>query len=251
MVKKLKVMDVELNHFSLRESFLIIEKYMKDSHMSTVRLVTMEQLAMAGQDGDVKESLTDTDLCIIEDEAILQAAGASPDPFGQDVDAHRFFEELLRRMVVLNKSVYLAGYDPDKVSAFKEYLSREYKHLNIIGYGVVSDDSQENENLINEINTVLPDVVLSILKSPVQDRFLNSHKDQIYTKVWVGLGSDESYAKSDGFFKRIWRKKIESRIFHYQVERYRTQKMREESKREMMEKNRMDHKDKESCDDKP
>lgn len=220
MVKKLNVMGIALDYYPMRESLLLIEKFFKDSAMNIVRLVNMEQMVMAGSDDAVREALENTELPVIADRAIFEAAGVEVPVRLGETSHTDFFTEFMRRIYRANRSVYLIGDSRDSLDAFQNYLKEEYKHLNVIGATVVGENDVEMEKVVNDINIVLPDVVMSILPSPQQDYFLNRHFRQIYAKVWLGLSDDRRIAKKSGKIRRFWREHIESRLFHIHVNRF-------------------------------
>ena len=77
-------------------------------------------------------------------------------------------------------------------------LGRFGKHvayqLNELGHEVMAVD--ENENLVNEINIVSPDVIASFLPSPAQEKFLLHNREKLLMNLWYGIGNNKFMGKS-------------------------------------------------------
>ena len=57
----------------------------------------------------------------------------------------------------------------------------------IAGSYVADNSSGDPEVIVNEINSVMPDVVLSMMDQPFQEEFLYEQKPKIGAKLWFGL----------------------------------------------------------------
>ena len=47
---------------------------------------------------------------------------------------------------------------------------------------------RSEEEIINEINSLEPDCILSVLPSPKQEEFIKDNKSYINARVWMGCG---------------------------------------------------------------
>ena len=44
------------------------------------------------------------------------------------------------------------------------------------------------EAVINDMNATTPDVIISVLPSPMQEQFLYEHRDKMNANIWYGIG---------------------------------------------------------------
>ena len=56
------------------------------------------------------------------------------------------------------------------------------------GWAVLPRDSGLEESIINEINSVEPDCILSVLPYPAQESFISDAKALLNARVWIGFG---------------------------------------------------------------
>lgn len=220
MVRKINVMGLELDNYSIRESLNIIDNFLKDAALSYVQMVSMELLMMSESDENVKTALEQSDLTIIGDKAILEAADVSRMQRINETENSNFFVELLKRLHRGNHSVYILGDTQSDIDKLREFLSENFEHLHVVGDAIVDDDSSAYEKIVNDINIVLPDVVLSIISSPEQEAFLCAHGKHICAKLWYGAGSQKPVSRKSRGIRRLLRSLIGARIFHHKVNQF-------------------------------
>ena len=231
-MKKLNVLGIELNNYGIFEAVETIGRFLNEDGAYTVRLVTMEQLVLASGDEQVRMALETADIAVIEDRAILEEAGEYSPMRYTELRTRDFFTELIRRIHRVNRSIYLVGPDEESVTAFRQFLEENYKHISIAGVGTISENDSENEKTINDMNMVLPEVVLSISESPQQDYFYESYRSQIYAKVWIGLGGNKPGRTSEGVIARFFREQVLSRLFRLHAGRIESEQTVKETEEE-------------------
>ena len=76
--------------------------------------------------------------------------------------------------------------------------------------------------VVNEINASTPDVVISILPSPMQEHFLLENKDKLSANLWYGMGTMEFSDTKKGILSvlqgLIRKNKLKKRIHSYSEE---------------------------------
>ena len=56
----------------------------------------------------------------------------------------------------------------------------------------------EAESLVNAINSETVDVILSLLPSPTQEKFLLDNKDKLSANLWYGIGDNKFGLRGKG-----------------------------------------------------
>ncbi len=220
MIKKISVMGMELDNYSNRESLSVIEGFLKDTAMNYVQMVNMELLILAESDENVKNALSDADLTIVGDKAILEAAGAVRLQRINETENGNFFVDFLKKLYRSGYGVYLVGDTQADIDSLEKFLSENFEHLRIMGSATLCDDASEGEKLVNDINIVLPDVIISAASSPRQEIFLNNHKSQICAKLWYAAGAGKPHNRKTYGIRKFMRRVISSRIFHHRVNKF-------------------------------
>lgn len=213
-------MGIELDNYSIRESLLIMEKFLNDTALNTVQMVNMELLALADTDPLVKEALSQCEFTVIGDRAILETAGVTSGQHLGEIDNKSFFVEFMKRIYRSNRSIYLIGQTQDEIDKFKKYLIDNFEHLKIVGEYAIDDCTPEYDDVVNDINIIMPDIILSVIPSPLQEKFLMEHKNKMCARLWYGMGTDGPHDRRSLKTRKLWRKVIGSKLFHHRVTRY-------------------------------
>ena len=220
MVKKLDILGISLDNYTVREAMLRIEACWNNTIMSTVETISMDTLVKAQADELVKNCIENLDLAIICDKEILKAAGIVSSQRMKETVENEFPKEFLRRAARNKRTAYLLGESGEQVGLLQGYLNENYERIKIAGVYALSECDGDYDTVINEINIATPDVILSVLSTPTQEYFLKEHKEKLNAKIWYGLGTNYTgrQGKSEvaGFAKRL----IQKGILHTHLLRY-------------------------------
>ncbi len=231
MSKKLAILGMELDNYTVREAMLKVEVYLNSAVMNTVETVSMETLVAAQADEELKACLESLDLAVIQDTEILEAAGEGSPQRMRETAEREFQREFLKCASRNNRTVYLLGDTSDQVDALREFLGiggarRSGSHLpagriKVAGSYALADCEGDYDKVSNEINSAGADIILSVVPSPVQERFLAENKEKLNAKIWYGMG--DSYAvgaDSLGLFglaRRLFQKiRMKSMMLRYE-----------------------------------
>lgn len=220
MIKKIEILGMNLDNYTVREAMLQVEVYLNNTIMNTIENISMEMLVKAQNDEILKECIEQLDLAIINDKEILKAAGVISAQRMRETADNEFFKEFMKRIVRNNKTVYLLGNTSTQIGELQGFLAENYTKLKISGVYAVEDCTGDFDNIINEINIAEPDVIFSVLTTPQQEYFLKENLEKLNAKIWYGLG--QNYARKRGvsevadFAKKLVHKgMLHSMLSHY------------------------------------
>lgn len=220
MVKKLEILGIKLNNYTVREAMLKIEVCWNNTIMSTVETISMDTLVKAQSDELVKSCIENLDLAIICDKEILKAAGLVSTQRMKETVENEFMKEFLRRAVRNRRTVYLLGETEEQIELLREFLDEKYERIKIAGIYALSACNGDYDNVINEINIATPDAILSVIPTPEQEYFLKEHKEKLNAKIWYGLGGDFAGRQGKSEVAGFARKLIQKGILHTRLMRY-------------------------------
>ena len=203
MIKKINVVGIQLDNYTVREMIMNVERMLSDNIFECIQEVDMDTLSLASNDEQVKEMLDSLTYTIISDVGILRAAGVETMQRKHEIEEHDFFYELFKRLDRNHKTVFVLGDSQAAVDEAEEFLKELFDQLEIVGKGVFDETNGTDEGVVNEINIATPEVVLSFLPSPVQEKFFFRNKDKISTILWYGIGSGKFLAKRTGIIGKI------------------------------------------------
>ncbi len=220
MIKKIEILGMNLDNYTVREAMLQVEVYLNNTEMNTIENISMEMLVKAQNDEILKECIEKLDLAIINEKEILKAAGVVSAQRMRETVENEFFKEFMKRIVRNNKTSYLLGNTSTQVGELQGFLAEEYPKLKISGVSALEECTGDFDNIINEINIAEPDVIFSILTTPEQEKFLKENVEKFNAKVWYGLG--QNYARKRGVSEvaDFAKKLIHKGMLHSMLSRY-------------------------------
>lgn len=216
MIKKMELLGIEIDNYTVREAMLKVETYLNNTVMNTIEAISMEMLVQAEENETLKDCIEGLDLAIINEKEILRAAGVNSPQRERETVERQFFKEFMKRIIRNEQTVYLFGATQQSVEMLETFLLEDYANLKIVGKFAIEDCIGDFDGVVNEINIVSPDVIFSVIPAPEQEYFLMENKGKMNAKVWYGLGSN--YARKRGFsrftsqIKRIMHKGMLNRM---------------------------------------
>ncbi|MEZ6047695.1 MAG: WecB/TagA/CpsF family glycosyltransferase [Planctomycetaceae bacterium] len=105
-------------------------------------------------------------------------------------------------------SYYLLGSDTETVQKAADYAARMFPGWKQAGYhhGFIKDDVARHA-AINQINACKPDIVLVGMGNPLQEKWIEEYKDQLQTKVCLGIGGLFDYWADNVSRAPLWVRK--------------------------------------------
>lgn len=219
MIKTIDVAGIRLDNYTVREAIMNLEREMSDQGFHTIEEVNTDTLMLAASDDTVRRALMALEHTVISENSILEAVGASNYQRKHEIEHHDFFYELMKRMERGRKRIYLIGDTQERTDAMLACIAQQYPRCQLVGSAMLEGWDGTTDAVINDINAATPDVVISILPSPQQERFLLENKDKLFANLWYGMGTMRLAGEKKGivgFFRKYIRMhKLEKQIHSY------------------------------------
>ena len=228
MIKTIDFAGIVLDNYSVRETIMNVEKNMSDQGFHTIEEVNMDTLMQAETDEVIKDALQMAEHTVIAEAGILDAVGAGSYQRRHEIEHHDFFYELMKRIERNHKTLFVIGDSMERVEQMCERISDSYPKCDIVGMEALDECSGATDAVINEINALAPDVVLSIIPSPQQEHFLMENREKISAELWYGLGKIELGKKRSRLALKIHKlirtHKLEKQLIRHSDEQEEKQK---------------------------
>ena len=220
MLKKLDILGLKLDNYTVREAMLNVETYLNTDMMNTIETISMRMIEQAGGDEVMHNALQELDLAVIGEKEILTAAGAASSQRIRETVENEFFHEFMKRLIRNKKTVYLLGESTAEVEHLQAFLRDEYEKIRIVGQYAMETCTGDLDAVVNAVNMETPDVIFSVLPSPYQEHFLEDNRGKLSARVWYGLGehyaADEKRHSPVRWMRRIIRRrKLTNRLNQY------------------------------------
>lgn len=219
MKKKIQILGLEIDNYSVREAILLAESYLNGNSVSTIETVSMKMLTDAENYEVVGHAVREMDLTIIGEKEILLAAEITTPQRLKETTEHEFAHEFMKRVVRNRRKVYLLGEKAEHIDLLKDFLEEKYNKMLIVGDSALEECQGDYENIINQVNGEAADVLISILPTPLQEEFLMEYKNKMGVKVWYGMG-DYTVLRTESVLKKFVRSFFHRHTLRKRIEQY-------------------------------
>ena len=216
-MQKINILGVALTDYSLKESLVLLEDYTKNGRLNTILYITPPVLILAGQDEEEKNCIETMDLTLCGDADLLRVAEIDSPSRTYEVANRVFLKEFLRRMVCDRRKVYLLGESEEDIETLRRELESFQNGLLFSGSSVMTEDTHE---IINRINDVAPAAIISRLSPGKQEKYMAEFKPLANAEVWLGISKDMVLGAAKEPFRNKIMGKIYKKIFRSRMNRF-------------------------------
>ena len=206
-MQKVTIQGISLYTGPAYETASIAESFLEENMLHVIGEITSRTLSAARTDEKIKRHLEQLDLAVISEVSVLRAADADTPMLVQEVKSRTFFHTFFERLEKDGRHLYLLSDDREKLELLKSYLDETFPTLARIGEGVLEEQVDDEDQIVNEINAAAADVVLSVIDSPAAEHFFEEQSRKLGIRLWYEIGDFEKMYKkihqSSSFFKRI------------------------------------------------
>lgn len=198
MIKKIDIMGIELDNYTVREAVMQVDTFMSNDLLNTIECISMQTLIEADNDPVVREVIASLDLAVIGEKEIIKAAGVETMQRLQETEENDFCFEFFKRAERNKKSVFLLGETEHKLMDAKREIKEAFPKLVLAGEYALENCVGNLEAVINEMNATTPDIIVSVLPTPLQEHFFAEHKDKMSATIWYGMGEFGIHGRKHG-----------------------------------------------------
>jgi len=199
--------DLHVTNFLNKESFfsrfaaLVLESKKNDSKKSpeqgpAVSLTyNVFSANLAHQNPAFKSILQRADILRCDGVGALMASRMVKDPIHTRLTNADYFPEMLEYLASRNLTVFLIGGKPGVAEAALKKLETMVRFHSVVGvhHGYIHQDEALNQEAIDQINALKPDVLVVGMGMPVQEFWIERHRHQLNTHICFAVGAMIDY----------------------------------------------------------
>ncbi|MGB9856926.1 MAG: WecB/TagA/CpsF family glycosyltransferase [Dictyoglomaceae bacterium] len=188
-MKALKILNIPFTFFSNEKEFEEkVLSFLREDRVHTIFTPNAEIIALAERNNFLKKILMDSDLNL-------------PDGIGVLLLAKKMGYRNLRKFAGIDaminlisvsqrekKFIYFLGAKQEVLNNMILKLKEKYKEILISGYHHGYFSIEEEEKIINDINTSNTDILFVALGAPKQEAWIYKNKDKLKVKIAMGVG---------------------------------------------------------------
>ena len=147
-----------------------------------------EMIAMAAEDIELARILNSADLATADGIGVVIASKILGQPLPERVAGFDLISSLFKEFAEENINFYFLGSKPGIVDRSVENLNTSYQNLNLAGYHHGYIDYDDQQKIIEEINSKNIDLLLVGMGVPLQEKFLDSNLKKLKVGAAVTVG---------------------------------------------------------------
>ena len=183
-----EVVGIKIDNVNMDEAAALMEVFLETDRCSKVFTPNSEILLTAVKDREFESVLNSGHLVVPDGIGVVIASRFYGTPVKERVAG---FDLMMRLMDIADsrgKSVYLLGGREGVAEEAAIKLTESYGSLRIAGTRNGYFESEEEDKIINEINSSKADILLAALGAPKQEKFIYRHSDKLKVKIAMGVG---------------------------------------------------------------
>lgn len=184
----MKILGVRIDKVNMREAVEKTIACLNEDKLHMIFTPNPEMIINANDDEEFKTILNSSFLNIPDGNGVVWASKQIKDELEERVAGFDFIHELFELGKDNNISFYFLGAKPGIAEMAKEKLEEKYQNIKIVGTHDGYFSVQDEENIIEEINSLGTDVLLVALGAPKQEKFIFKYKEKLKCKIAIGVG---------------------------------------------------------------
>lgn len=190
------IFGVKIFNIDFQEAINIANRFLKEDRNHSIITPNTEIVMAAKDDEELRDIINGADLVIPDGIGLIYGSKMRSLPLKERVTGYDVSMELLKILNESGGSLYMLGGKPGVTDKAEEKIKKDYENIKIAGHhhgyfkGIhrgMKGDPEELE-IIEEINSLKPDIIFLGLGFPKQEMFINEYKDKLNSKIIIGNG---------------------------------------------------------------
>ena len=196
IMEKVSIFGINICNISFEENKKILEKFLESDKLNRIYTPNTEIVMAAREDNDLKNIINSGELVICDGIGLIYGAKIRKKPLKERVTGFDTSMELLKLADEKGLNLYFLGGKEGVSKKACENVQKKYKNLKVCGYhngyfpgshmGV--DNSEEEKNIIDEINSKNVNIIFVGLGFPKQEIWIDKNFHKIKANIIIGNG---------------------------------------------------------------
>lgn len=184
--------DVRVDNLSLDNALEQVEELVieskEDGVPRQVFFTNVHSIHLARRDRELQQYLSQADLVLPDGSGLAIAGQVLNMPIQENLNGTDFTPKVCRMAEVGGWSVYLLGAHEEVVNSCYENMQTRFPNLDVVGYRNGYFSEIEEQQIINQINELKPDILLVALGSPLQEKWVARNAHRLNAHVCFAVG---------------------------------------------------------------
>ena len=205
MSSKIEVLGLKLDYLNVDSEMERLTEFIHNDRLDSIGIITMNTLLLAEKEDTWRTYLENLDMSVIGEKEVLEAVGITSGQIYDEVADNEFpAPDVLVYDQPGSWHVFAGGESGGSGGTEKiSYPGLHPRPFEGMAADVAGVDMSV-DSIINEINSISPDVIISGLQGIRQDQFLMANRQKIGARIWLGLGEHPELQNEAGLKVGWW-----------------------------------------------
>lgn len=186
---KVNILGVKVSKHTIDSASDLIVKYIKDGERKKCIYTPNSEIIMVGyRDKEFCDVLNRADVLLADGIGVVYASKILKNPISERAAGYDTACAALSKMAEFGMCVYLFGAKPGVAEKAGEEIVKRYPGVKIAGCADGYFDEAKEKEIIADINEKKPDLLFVCLGAPKQEKWLDTHKNELDFGVAMGIG---------------------------------------------------------------
>lgn len=195
MQERVRILGVDIDNITSEEAGKITKNLIETSNKSCNLIVApnVEFIMKAQKDKEFFDILKTAKLATPDSVGVIIAGKLQKKPFKERIPGQAYLRKIFEVGEKEGWTFYLLGGKGDVPKKAKEHLESIYKNAKIVGYHEGFFENESEEEVIEEINKLKPNVLFVAMGAPRQEKWIYKNRNRLKVDVAAGQGGTFDY----------------------------------------------------------
>ena len=187
-MEKVNILGVKVDMVTIPEAADKIMEFLNEDGMHEVYTPNSEIIMVAYKDQEFADILNKASLLTADGIGVVYASRILKKPIKERAAGYDIACKVLEKINYTDHSLFLFGGKPGVAETAEKNLKAKYPGLKIAGTRNGYFKPEAEPEIVKQINESGADLIFVCLGAPKQEKWINAHRDELKTKVAMGIG---------------------------------------------------------------
>lgn len=185
---KVNILGVNVDMVDIDDAADKIMGFLEEDGLHSVFTPNSEIIMAAYRDEEFAKILNRSELLTADGIGVVYASKILKKPIKERAAGYDIARKVLEKISKTGHKLYLFGGKPGVAEEAMSRLLKEYNGLKIVGIRNGYFKSEEEAEIVRDINESGADIVFVCLGAPLQEKWIDRHRNELNVKVAMGIG---------------------------------------------------------------
>lgn len=218
MGTQINIMGLEVDIIGTDTLVAKVKGYLESDVLNIILFATTNLIDHTIEDEELKNLVLEADYILPGEETLLSLHHVDTLKIASMVVDYESLAYAFQNIDLKSTTMYLIAANEKEATAYTNFIRDNYPDIQVLG--AFYDDLLQNQELvINEINSITPDMLLFVIDTPLQERFIMENKSKLNAKLCIGLGRiDVEASMKQKQAKKVFKNKTLEYLYYFFIE---------------------------------